>query len=104
MKHHRFAQQMRVRREEKRKIYLDVPAVLVQRLQETRAQGRWHLSARQMVDPDPGECAKSDLQRTDPIDAALARVRLDPAFQLQPDLGEQLRIGIEQVELREQNQ
>src|SRR5579872_2169195 len=58
----------------------------------------------QMVDPDPGERAKRDLEGARPIHAALEGILCEPAFQLPADLVEKLLSSGQPVGLRQQHQ
>src|SRR5579863_2562364 len=101
---YRLAQQVRVRRKEKRKVVLQMTAVPMELVQETAAQSGRHAAAGQLINPHPGECSKADLERTRPVDAAMKRIRGDPAFDLGPDLVQEAIVAREQKSLREQHQ
>ena len=78
--------------------------VAPERGEEALAHGRRHPFSRQVVNPDPGERAERHLEGAGPVDAALERVRLHPAFPLRKGVVQKLRPARQPPRLREQNQ
>src|SRR6266568_8980822 len=78
--------------------------VAVESVHKADAEGLIETIPHQVVDPHPRKGAKGDLESARPVDPALKRVLLEPAFELALDLVEEILALGQQVGLSQQDQ
>ena len=86
MQRNGLTQQMRIGRKVHAEVVLQKTAVLVQRIEKRPRKFHRHFAADHVLQPQPGERTKRNLQCTGPIDAVRKRILLQPTPQLAPDL------------------
>src|SRR5207249_5873412 len=100
----RLAQQVRVRREVDREIVVQILPMPVEGAQKTPSDCKLQLRSRQVVDPDPGQRAKRDLQRAGPVHSTQIGICGQPVDQLAFDLLQKFPASAQPERLRQHNQ